>query len=247
MIPPTVHPMLVHFPIALLFTSFLLDAIAVWRRDRFFERAGLVLLWLTLLAVFLAIVAGLYAAGHLLVTPTVRPLLQAHRRDGIITGLVVAAIVLLRLRTHRAWNRTRDLTAAAPRDALRSWYYAGAAYIFGLIMISTTGVLGGSMVYDHGLGVAAAPPTAVQSARPPTSSTTTTKTPSSSTAGAAQGKQIYTTTCTRCHGPTPPFTHSLVSSMGAPNLQQFIASRMPPGNPVSASQAQALVQYFNSL
>ncbi len=247
MIPPTVHPMLVHFPIALLFTAFLLDAIAVWRRDRFFERAGLVLLWLTLIAVFFAILAGLYAAGHLLVTPSVRPLLRAHRRDGIITGLVIAAIVALRMRAHRAWTKSGDLSAAGPGDTLKPWYYASAAYILGLIMISTTGILGGSMVYDHGLGVAALPPTAVQSARPPASGTTTTRTPSSTTAAVAQGKQIYTTTCTRCHGPTPPFTHSLVSSMGAANMQQFIASRMPPGSPVSSSQSHALVQYFNAL
>ena len=246
MIPPTVHPMIVHFPIALLFTSFLLDAVAVWRRDRFYERAGFILLWLTLVAVFFAILAGLYAASHLLVTPTVQPLLRAHRRDGIITGLVIAAIVILRIRVHRAWTRTGH---AAPVPALRPWYYAGAAYILGLIMISTTGVVGGSMVYDHGLGVAAPPPTAVQGARSPSTGATTSRAPSGapSTGAIAQGKQIYTSTCARCHGPTPPFSHSLVSSMGAANLQQFISSRMPPGNPVSSGEAKALVQYFNSL
>ncbi len=247
MIPPTVHPMLVHFPIALLFTSFLLDAVAVWRRDRFFETAGLTLLWLTLVSVIFAIVAGLYAATHVLVTPAVRPLLQAHRRDGIITGVIVAVIVLLRMRAHRSWNNTRRLSGEGTNEALKPWYYAGGAYILGLIMISATGVIGGSMVYDHGLGVAAIPPTAVQSARPPASSAPTTRTPSSSTGAVAQGQQIYTATCARCHGPTPPFSHSLVSSMGAANMQSFIASRMPPGRPVSSTQAKALVQYFNSL
>ena len=69
----------------------------------------------------------------------------------------------------------------------------------------------------------------------------------SKTSGAKTGQQIYAATCTRCHGPTPPFTHQLVSAMGKAALARFISTRMPPGNPVSAKDAQALVQYFNSL
>lgn len=241
MIPPTVHPMLVHFPIALLFTSFLLDIVAVWRRDRFFERAGLVLLWMTLISVTLAILAGLYAASHVLVTPTVKPLLAAHRRDGIITGLVIALVVFLRLPRHRAWTRRRP-DESTLRETFRSWAAPLGAYALGLILISVTGDLGGSMVYGHALGVAALPPTTVESTR-------SAKTPSRarSTPTTTAGQQIYVTTCARCHGPTPPFTSALVSSMGASAMQQFISTRMPPGNPVSSSQAKALVQYFNSL
>lgn len=245
MIPATVHPILVHFPIALLFTAFLLDLIAIWRRDRFFERAALVLLWLTLIAVALAIVAGLYAAGKVLVTPTVRPILEAHRRDGLITGGLIVVIVVFRMRTHRLWRRDTPATAQTTRlqDALKPWYSSLGAYVLGLIMISATGVVGGSMVYDHGLGVAVMPaPGAVESAKPNKSPT-----PSAANPSVAAGKSLYASTCARCHGPTPPFSSALVSSMGAAAMEQFIATRMPPGNPVGATSAKALVQYFNSI
>jgi uncharacterized membrane protein len=234
--------MLVHFPIALLFTAFLLDAVAVWRGDRFWARAGMVVLWLALISSALAIAAGLYAASHVLVNPSVKPLLRAHRRDGILTGLAVMLVVGLRLRVG-----SRGANGGSGPDSLplrlRQWAYPLGGYVLALIMISITGDLGGSMVYGHGLGVAATPPAVVSGARP-------TRTPATATSNAAQiatGRHIYVSTCTTCHGPTPPFTHALVQSMGSGAMAQFITSRMPPGNPVSPAQAKALVSYFNSL
>lgn len=247
MIPPTIHPMLVHFPIALLFTAFLFDVLGMWRRDRFFERAGMALLWLTLLSVAAAIGAGLYAASHVLISPAVAPILRAHRRDGLLTGFAIALVVVLRLRFRR---RTLAVTARGTpwQDAFRIWAYPLGAYVLALVMISVTGDAGGRMVYSYGLGVAAAP-SAVSSAQPSKTSTSSSKTPTSSsqTQAVSSGQKIYQTTCTRCHGPTPPFNHSLVSSMGQSGMQQFISTRMPPGNPVSSTQAKALVAYFNSL
>lgn len=232
--------MLVHFPIALLFTAFLLDFMAIWRQDRVLERMGMVLLWLTFVSAIAAIVAGLYAASHLLVPPTVQPLLRAHRRDGIITGMAIALVTLLRFWTRGRWS-ARASQHARPLDRLKLWASPLAAYGVALVMIATTGDLGGSMVYGHGLGVTSKAP-AVSNARPPSTSQSAVR---SSTASI--GRKIYASTCSRCHGPTPPFTHALVSSMGASSMQQFISTRMPPGHPVSPAQAKALVQYFDSL
>ncbi|NMP20860.1 DUF2231 domain-containing protein [Sulfobacillus harzensis] len=244
MIPATVHPMIVHFPIALLFTAFLLDLIAIWRQDRDWAQAAMVLLWLTLISVVFAIAAGLYAETKILVPPTVRPILAAHRRDGLITGALIAVVVILRMRTHAIWRTTaKGNERLSWSRAIKPWYPALGAYALGLIMISATGVVGGSMVYDHGLGVATAPaPNLVSSAKnkPPV-------TPATNSGNVAAGRALYASTCSRCHGPTPPFTHSLVSSMGASGMENFISTRMPPGNPVSKAAAKQLVAYFNSL
>ena len=55
------HPMIVHFPIALLIVGFLADAIGLFTKREFFTKAGFYLLILGTLGVVAAYLTGNYA------------------------------------------------------------------------------------------------------------------------------------------------------------------------------------------
>lgn len=140
--PPTIHPMVIHFTIALVYLSALAGFVGLFaRRDYFYVKAYLLMLGLAIVATIAAGIAGVISESY--VNPAVHHvtgLLAVHKRDGELTGVLLviafgAQAVLQRLR----------------RVSL-------VAFIFTLgatAMVSVTGFLGGSMVYDHGLGVQA--------------------------------------------------------------------------------------------
>lgn len=241
--------MLVHFPIALLFVAFFLDVLAYIRQDLFWEQAGSVILALGFLSIVAAILAGLVSEHFALVTPQVAPILRAHRRDGLLTGFLFLLVLVVRFMAHRQWldgDKARGeplLHHARKRMSERTrfiWKVALGAYSVALLSLAVTGVVGGSMVYDHGLGVATPPPGVAGSAkRPPTQRLTS--------PAAVSGARIWTTTCSRCHGSPSPFTQTVVQSRGEQTLIKFISTNMPPGSPVGTAKATDVVAYMKTL
>lgn len=143
-LPPTIHPMIVHFPIALMFTAALFDAVGLFAKRETATQAGFALLTLGLLSLGAAGVAG-WVSEHAvhLQDPAVRRLLEAHKRDAVLTTLIFGGVWLDRfLRGRHEGFRPR-------------WFHLVAAAA-GLAMLATTGALGGALVYEHGVGVAAA-------------------------------------------------------------------------------------------
>jgi uncharacterized membrane protein len=238
--------MVVHFPIALLFTAFLLDVVAFWRRNPFWERMGIIILGLGVLGLGAAIAAGFIAESQVLPTAQVAPILAAHRRDGLITGGVFLVVLGVRWYVHRRWAEGTPERREAGRggqrvmssQTVRLWVASLGSYLIGLTLLSATGVVGGSMVYDHGLGVATPPPVTAGARRTPTAS---------GNPDAAAGARVWRTTCARCHGTTPPFTSAIVTSRGDTALITFIADNMPPGAPVGTSTAKQVVAYLKTL
>jgi len=146
MIPPTVHPMVVHFPIALLFTGALFDAIGLFAKLDSAADAGFALETLGLISLAVAAAAGSIAEhAATLGDPAVRSLLRAHKRDASLTAVIFGAVWLLRVLM--AWRRRRVAGVGAS-------YLHLAGVILGLVVLTVTSSLGGSLVYDHGVGVA---------------------------------------------------------------------------------------------
>ena len=56
--PATIHPMVVHFTISIIYLAGLAELIAFIWKDKFFEKAGFILLGLGVLATIAAGVAG---------------------------------------------------------------------------------------------------------------------------------------------------------------------------------------------
>ncbi|MCL6562069.1 MAG: DUF2231 domain-containing protein [Firmicutes bacterium] len=152
--PPTIHPMVVHFPIALLYLTTLFDFLAVvlpHRRSRTFHQVGLWLLSLGLVSLVAAALAGIISESAAHFTPATRALLSVHQRDAFLTGLLASG----------AWI-VQVMTPFAPAASKESWSLAGRGRVSWVVlalvasataMVSITGSLGGTMVYGHGVGV----------------------------------------------------------------------------------------------
>jgi uncharacterized membrane protein len=231
--PPTIHPMVVHFPIAIGFLLLLAEVAARLRPgDPLFRRAGLVLYVFELLALVAAAAAGVISERYAAPTAGVPQLLEAHKRDAILTGLAFSASFLARL----AAGRRRAKMRGGPT------LVSLALLVLGVVLLSITGSLGGTMVYDHGFGVAAKAPAARAPATRPQRSAGAGGDPL-----AASGRRLWLESCQYCHGDPPPFGGSLVQSFGEQNLTSFIATTMPPGNPVGVAAAKAIVSYLKQL
>ncbi len=134
------HPMLVHFPIALLITSVLFDAIgAAFRQDSLREGA-LWLLGLGLLGGLGAVLSGDMAEEVVEKAGIAEALLERHETWAFVTmgifGVLFVGRVFLR-------NHFTTLTLAI---------YLVIALI-GIGTLSVTGYFGGDLVYEHGAGV----------------------------------------------------------------------------------------------
>lgn len=149
-----IHPLVVHFGVALLFVAVTCDVLGLWRANEKLLFAGY---WNTVfgaLGAILAVVTGLLSEANLGPTsPLGHPLLEFHKIFGF--GGTVTAIVLA---------TARIVMRGYIRPKLRTLYLAGAFFGAGLLVI--TGAIGGTLVYQYGVGIPAATATRVLDAQP---------------------------------------------------------------------------------
>lgn len=160
-LPPTIHPMVVHFPIALLYVTAGAEALALVtrsaERDRFWDRAAFWLLTLSGAAIVAAGAAGVISEHSVHLTHTTAGLLAAHQRDATLTGLF--ALLAWGFQLAARFSRTPGRNpGGTPWSVLGSGRgrVTGVVLACGIaaaVMVSITGTLGGSMVYQHCLGV----------------------------------------------------------------------------------------------
>ena len=131
---PLVHPMLVHFPIALLFGSVALDWLGYWLKHPNLTRAGFYTLVLS------AGVAALTGPDHATGDPSVPGLLAAHQYFATLT----IAVGLF------AWR------FLAARGVSGGWAVLNPVCTLALlVVVCLTGYYGGEMTYHHAVGVVA--------------------------------------------------------------------------------------------
>ncbi|PSR20153.1 MAG: hypothetical protein C7B45_16280 [Sulfobacillus acidophilus] len=154
--PPVIHPMLVHFPIVLLYGSVLTGLLGLlWRTpDRFFDRSSFWLLVLGLIAGIVASAAGVISEQFVKWTPTTIALLSAHQTYAVLTGLFTILALISRIiaryprtsQSRRAWSLA---STGRGRQTLLSMIFSIAA----VVMITMGASLGGTMVYQYGVGI----------------------------------------------------------------------------------------------
>jgi uncharacterized membrane protein len=149
---PNLHPLLVHFPIALLPTALVLELVGLLRaRPWWPSRAAATLLILGAVLTFMAYEAGEEAAETLTGIPTeAQAVLAEHDMAAAWALRITVLALLLRLavalhgRSRVAWYRAeRGLSALVTALAV--------------VAVAWTADLGGRLVYRHGLAVEAAP------------------------------------------------------------------------------------------
>lgn len=137
---PLLHPMIVHFPIALLFASVALDWLGYWLKHPNLTRAGFYTLLLGALGAGIAALSG---PDHASGDPSVPALLAAHQNFACLT--VALAVTLVAVRFFAA-------------DGLSGG--GAAVYLLStvalLAAVSLTGYYGGEMTYHHAVGVTGA-------------------------------------------------------------------------------------------
>ena len=152
LLPPTIHPMILHFPIVLLPITALVDLAARLApdRDRFLQRAGFWLLTLANAATVLTMAAGVISAQAVHFSPAMSALLERHQHFAMLTGLCEGAAWLLRVfSAFPAGTGWSPLGTGRGRGGWVSTLLVCLAAVF----VAITGSIGGQLVYDHGAGV----------------------------------------------------------------------------------------------
>jgi uncharacterized membrane protein/uncharacterized cupredoxin-like copper-binding protein len=156
--PRTIHPMIVHFPIALLYIAIFIQVVGYifgYIRTPLFQRTGYWMLTLSLFSLVAAAMAGILAEQYVRWTPTTAAILSAHQRDAVITGVLALAAWVVRMFTRYPESEQGDKRTFFPRRRGRSTPLSDILLLGAVIMVSVTGSLGGSMVYNYGVGTPA--------------------------------------------------------------------------------------------
>jgi uncharacterized membrane protein len=145
---PNLHPLIIHFPIALLIAAAMADLV-----DALFERppwlgVGAASLYLVGAgATVVAYVTGGQAAATVFVPGMAHPIVEDHRAWALLTVWYVAIVAVVRLSA---------LFAGFPRARAHRVLRVTAALI-GVFFLQQTAERGARLVYPHGVGVIAAP------------------------------------------------------------------------------------------
>jgi uncharacterized membrane protein len=134
-----IHPLVVHFPIALLFAATLTYWLGVFARRESWQWSGLWMLILGALGAAAAAATGLYAAPGVMLAPSVKTVLLAdHKRMMIAVSILSVALALWAI-------------AARPMP-MRGRRIFLAMLLLAAALIAKGADYGGRMVYDYNAG-----------------------------------------------------------------------------------------------
>ncbi len=134
------HPMLVHFPIALIMAGFLADLLFLFKRVSWLSRTGFFLMILGTLGAIAAVLSGALFTQE----PTegeVVKIYEIHTRAAFITLLIMLFVTMARI----------IFFVKQKEDRFRWAIFF--LYLFGAAAVSYTGFMGGTMVYSYFLGI----------------------------------------------------------------------------------------------
>jgi len=136
------HPMLVHFPIALLIVGFLLDTVyLVFRKDHCLSKAGMYLMILGTLGTAIALASG-FLFTSAFTDGDVAKVYDYHKTGAVLTLIIMLVAITVRI----------ILTIKHKTETPLKWISFGL-YFLGTAAVSFTGFLGGTMVYKYLLGM----------------------------------------------------------------------------------------------
>ncbi len=138
----TLHPISVHFPIALILTATLISLLAVVIKSR---RKDLlvVLYWVMIIGAFSTLISlftGLYESGQVVHNNIIHEIMEIHELLGYVISAVFVVLTL--------WVFVRNKKLKA-----RELYFVSALLVVTSAILVYSAYLGGQMVYEQGAGV----------------------------------------------------------------------------------------------
>jgi uncharacterized membrane protein len=136
-----IHPAFVHFSVAFLILGSLVEAVGLLSEREPLSRFGGLLVILGALSLVPTVITGYLAANTAPSADTARAWLDVHERSGwIVVGWFVAT------QFWKAWHRGH-----LPRGQRKLY---AVLLIAGALLTAYAALLGGRLVYGHGVGVA---------------------------------------------------------------------------------------------
>lgn len=138
-----IHPMLVHFPIAFLLAFFVIDVVATLAKKPSWRSIASWFLYFGTVAAAFTVLAGFIAAGSVPHGGNVHEIMERHEHIGLWVLSLATILSLWRLKTVEL------------RGAANGLFLSIAAVL--CVLLSLGADLGGLMVYQYGVAVAAVP------------------------------------------------------------------------------------------
>lgn len=137
-----IHPMIVHFPIALLIVGLLADIIGILSKKEFFSKAGFYLLILGTLGVIAAFITGNLAGEGVTEAGSLKQALENHEDAAELSIWLISAAAVVRI----------IFAVMKKYTGILKWI-AFALFLIGVLSIARTGYYGGELVFKHAAGV----------------------------------------------------------------------------------------------
>ncbi len=136
------HPMIVHFPIALLIIGFLFDLSGAFFNKDFFSKAGFYLLILGTAGVIAAYFSGNIAGDGVSEVGALKQALENHEAAAELSLwlMVIASVVRIGIVLLKKYSGIFKWTAII-------------LFFAGILSIARTGFYGGELVFKHAAGV----------------------------------------------------------------------------------------------
>lgn len=136
------HPMIVHFPIALLITGFLFEVAGLIINKEFFSKAGFYLLVLGSAGVLAAYFSGQNAGSGIEEAGPLKDALELHEDAALLSAILSG--VALAMRVGLVFYKKYQGTLK---------YVSVFLFLAAVLAIGRTGYFGGDLVYKHAAGV----------------------------------------------------------------------------------------------
>jgi len=135
------HPIIVHFTIALLSIAIITDFVYLITKKEHFWHFSTYLLVLGTVSAVGAVLTGHQAEENVLLNPKTRALVESHALSGEITMWTFLALTAIRF----IFIKIKRF-----KEPIRWVYYTVG--LTAMVFLFRTGILGGEMVYIHGVG-----------------------------------------------------------------------------------------------
>lgn len=137
----SLHPLLVHFPIALFSLAFVFEIIEIFEKEKFKNSSFLVLIFAILCAI-LAVQTGNIDAQNLNLDVKAKRILDQHQSSANFSLFLLALVFMMKF----------YIVLKQGRSARTFVVILLALYFFGLIFIYRTAYLGTKLVFEYGVG-----------------------------------------------------------------------------------------------